>query len=716
MPSIHRHRLAFLIAFAIFMVGPLGLAASIEKQWYLEGYQTTGTVGDLQPMKRLSGTVLISPMQLQFSTNQGQFTRAVKFVDKGAFHDYIKNDTKLVNEITFTARSTKARISIIDADTLLLVYGQIVYNERSLTHNEGKITSFEWISVVLTSAPLPIRTSPPLEIPYWAGRYEGVGLAAEVAVGSGGVKHSTSMGNEVYDIINGDNGYYLDDDEAIRLYTKDNPSVLGVNNKDSKRALDYSEYFVWGKLEVYQLLGRDEIECLNLGDGRIFTAISYSRLDEVLHYELNGGIPTFSRKEIGKSEVHCTLLNQQAVGHATLVTGNVEFVRNGKSVPVRVGDPIYIGDIAKTPAKSFVKLVFIDKSQMNVGPKSEMKIEQFSREDSGIIDLIKGYIRSEVTKDYMQMQNRNKTKLFIKTQNVVMGVRGTEFEISYTVADGVGTTTIQMFEGVVDTVNYVTGKLTELRDQQSQTIQAPVTFKRPGNVPEIMLSDAAGNSLSDGKAKVGFGRVLLTKGSKRTLAIRNIGLSALTDVVPVLVGAQAGDFQVVSPPATVIEAGETVTMTIAFKPTAPELRRAVLKLASNDGDENPFAITLNGQGMVEGPNLIIEQPESRTLASGASKIAFGTAVVGGTGTAKTFVIRNTGTLGLTGIGLSLSGPQAGDFILTKPTMDKLAPGATLKFKVAFRPKAKGDRAAILNVLSNDPDGSPFKVSLMGTGG
>jgi hypothetical protein len=118
----------------------------------------------------------------------------------------------------------------------------------------------------------------------------------------------------------------------------------------------------------------------------------------------------------------------------------------------------------------------------------------------------------------------------------------------------------------------------------------------------------------------------------------------------------------------------------------------------------------------EGPNLIIEQPESRTLASGASKIAFGTAVVGGTGTAKTFVIRNTGTLGLTGIGLSLSGPQAGDFILTKPTMDKLAPGATLKFKVAFRPKAKGDRAAILNVLSNDPDGSPFKVSLMGTGG
>jgi hypothetical protein len=274
---------------------------------------------------------------------------------------------------------------------------------------------------------------------------------------------------------------------------------------------------------------------------------------------------------------------------------------------------------------------------------------------------------------------------------------------------------MQMIEGAVDAINYVTGQVTELRDQQSQTVQSPVTFQRPGNVPEIMISNASGKLLSDGKDKVGFGRVLLTKGSKRTLTIRNVGLSALNDVVPVLAGAHAGDFKVITPPPSIIEAGDTATMTIAFKPTAPELRKATLKLASNDADEDPFDISLSGQGMVEGPNLIVERSGSRALTSTESNIAFGTLAIGVTGTAKTFVIRNTGTLELEGIRLSLTGSHAGDFILTPPASDKLAPGKTLKFKVAFKPSATGDRAAVLNVLSNDPDGSPFAVSLMGAG-
>ena len=33
---------------------------------------------------------------------------------------------------------------------------------------------------------------------------------------------------------------------------------------------------------------------------------------------------------------------------------------------------------------------------------SEMKIESFSGKDSGVIDLVKGKIRSQVTKDYLQ--------------------------------------------------------------------------------------------------------------------------------------------------------------------------------------------------------------------------------------------------------------------------------------------------------------------------
>jgi len=45
----------------------------------------------------------------------------------------------------------------------------------------------------------------------------------------------------------------------------------------------------------------------------------------------------------------------------------------GKTQPLKVEDWVEEGAIIKTFEKSFVKLIFIDKSSMNVGPASEMK-------------------------------------------------------------------------------------------------------------------------------------------------------------------------------------------------------------------------------------------------------------------------------------------------------------------------------------------------------
>jgi len=127
-----------------------------------------------------------------------------------------------------------------------------------------------------------------------------------------------------------------------------------------------------------------------------------------------------------------------------ILKGEVEVVKMGKSSKLKVQDWVEDGSVVKTAEKSFVKLIFIDKSQMNIGPGSEMKIEKFSGKDSGVIDLVKGKIRSQVTKDYLQME-RDKSKLFIKTKNAVMGVRGTDFMIA---TNGVSTSTV-LFEGAI---------------------------------------------------------------------------------------------------------------------------------------------------------------------------------------------------------------------------------------------------------------------------
>lgn len=123
-------------------------------------------------------------------------------------------------------------------------------------------------------------------------------------------------------------------------------------------------------------------------------------------------------------------LAQKKVAMVKLFRGDVDLHSMGKISKLKVDDWVEEGAVVKTFDKSFVKLVFIDKSQMNIGPHSEMKIESFSGRDAGMIDLVKGKIRSQVTKDYLQMEDKNKSKLFIKTKNAVMGVRGTDFMIS----------------------------------------------------------------------------------------------------------------------------------------------------------------------------------------------------------------------------------------------------------------------------------------------
>lgn len=119
---------------------------------------------------------------------------------------------------------------------------------------------------------------------------------------------------------------------------------------------------------------------------------------------------------------------------------------DGSKSEIKKGMWLKEGAIVKTGEKSFVKLSFIDKSSMNVGPKSELKIEKFSKDDAGVINVLTGKIRSKVTKDYLNM-DKNKSKLFVKSKSAVMGIRGTEF--MFATNKKTGATTAVLFEGKV---------------------------------------------------------------------------------------------------------------------------------------------------------------------------------------------------------------------------------------------------------------------------
>ena len=69
-----------------------------------------------------------------------------------------------------------------------------------------------------------------------------------------------------------------------------------------------------------------------------------------------------------------------------ILRGDVQMTtKDGKTQKLKRGDWLPEGAIVKTAAKSFAKLLFIDKSSLNVAPKSQMTIKKFAKGKAGII-------------------------------------------------------------------------------------------------------------------------------------------------------------------------------------------------------------------------------------------------------------------------------------------------------------------------------------------
>jgi hypothetical protein len=120
------------------------------------------------------------------------------------------------------------------------------------------------------------------------------------------------------------------------------------------------------------------------------------------------------------------------VSTLSLVNGHVKIKKsNGKIIEATRDMDLSEGEMIKTENASFVRLIFIDKSTVTIGPNSLFKVTSYSKTEPGILTLFKGSIRAQVTKDYMDLEDKNKSKLFIRTKSAAMGIRGTDFQVTY---------------------------------------------------------------------------------------------------------------------------------------------------------------------------------------------------------------------------------------------------------------------------------------------
>ena len=222
-----------------------------------------------------------------------------------------------------------------------------------------------------------------------------------------------------------------------------------------------------------------------------------------------------------------------------------------------------------------------------------------------------------------------------------------------------------------------------------------------------------------GAAEVGAASV------EQVFTIENSGAAVMTlsgDPVVAIAGAQAGDFAVLAQPDAQVAGGGSVSFTIAFAPQAAGLRQAVVSIASDDSDENPFTFAIQGSATTPPPPApdIELRGNGVPIANGDNLpgtedgTEFGSTPAGGGMVQHTFTVHNWGDATLNLEGVAISGGNSDDFWVVAQPAAQVAAGDSVSFTIAFTPQAAGLRQTTVRIASDDADETPYTFAIQGT--
>jgi hypothetical protein len=128
------------------------------------------------------------------------------------------------------------------------------------------------------------------------------------------------------------------------------------------------------------------------------------------------------------------------IGNAPVVRNEVEGTLVSGVVPIQIGDSVFRDEGMRTGADSEARVVFLDDTNVSLGPNSNLKLDKFVYADQGAqavtVNVTKGLLRFVTGKG-------DKNAYKINTPVATIGVRGTVFDV---VADD-GNTSVTLLEG-----------------------------------------------------------------------------------------------------------------------------------------------------------------------------------------------------------------------------------------------------------------------------
>ncbi len=170
-------------------------------------------------------------------------------------------------------------------------------------------------------------------------------------------------------------------------------------------------------------------------------------------------------------------------------------------------------------------------------------------------------------------------------------------------------------------------------------------------------------------------------------------------------GADSLQFRIISGAGGVILApGATRLISVRFAPTSAGPKSAVLRIESDDPDENPFDVRLSGTGRGI-PDIVVDR----------TTLSFGNVPVGSTSLLGV-TITNQGSADLEVTETELTGEDTDQFAIADGSAPfTLAPQESVTITVSFTPSSDRGKNAVLRVSSNDPDEDSLDIILQGTG-
>jgi hypothetical protein len=216
----------------------------------------------------------------------------------------------------------------------------------------------------------------------------------------------------------------------------------------------------------------------------------------------------------------------------------------------------------------------------------------------------------------------------------------------------------------------------------------PFTVTKIPTGPQAVLS-------SSGLAFAG--QLVNSTSAPQGITLSNPGDSALT-ITGIAVN---GDFAEANACASSLAGGANCTINVTFTPVATGTRTGTLTVYDNAAS-TPQMVALSGTGLA--PMASLSSPSLTFTGQGVDT----------TSATQSVILSNTGSASMTIAGITIAGPDAGDFSQTNTCGSWVNAGANCTINVTFTPTATGSRAGTLTV-TDGAGNSPQTVSLTGTG-